>query len=83
MSDRKKKMSEVTRRVNHIKQEMDTARQALDVQRLEREQQGKQFLSWGVSGEVPAGCVFGRVHVRVGSEGATWTLCLNVEERWA
>ncbi|KAJ6655097.1 hypothetical protein lerEdw1_006001 [Lerista edwardsae] len=41
LNDRKKKMSEFTRRVNHLKQEMDTARQALDAQRLEREQQGE------------------------------------------
>nr|XP_025036083.1 kinesin-like protein KIF9 isoform X2 [Pelodiscus sinensis] len=41
LSDRKKKASELTRRLNLSKQEMDVARQALGAQKKEREEQGE------------------------------------------
>nr|XP_020633237.1 kinesin-like protein KIF9 isoform X1 [Pogona vitticeps]XP_020633238.1 kinesin-like protein KIF9 isoform X1 [Pogona vitticeps]XP_020633239.1 kinesin-like protein KIF9 isoform X1 [Pogona vitticeps] len=39
--DRRKKMTEAAQRVNLLKQEMDATRQALEVQKFEREQQGE------------------------------------------
>ncbi|XP_075779103.1 kinesin-like protein KIF9 isoform X3 [Pelodiscus sinensis] len=41
LSDRKKKASELTRRLNLSKQEMDVTRQALGAQKKEREEQGE------------------------------------------
>ncbi|KAM3822766.1 kinesin-like protein KIF9 isoform 2-T2 [Vipera latastei] len=41
LNNRKRRLSEVIQRINLVKQEMDAAHQALEIQKLEREQQGE------------------------------------------